>query len=471
MRPGRRRTSRERTRSLARPTDGGFTLLEVMVAIILVAGLLVATTQIVISETRLAGDNQYAIAAANLANQTIGTDQTEPFSTLIADAPPSQPPYVQTQKVGAITYTISTQTYWQPESATAGGCDNPGSGGSGPGLADILLVEVTVGWNMAGQDAARADALITPPVTQGSNSEGNIALQVVGPAPANTPQPQVPIQVDGPGGVSTYYTDSNGCLFLGYQPLGNYWFTATQPAGSTGVGWVTQDEQSTDQFGSSTSPVVLTTQQPITQTLDYSQGGALVVTFSGAGPAPVGLPVTVSNSSLTAVPGNPNSGTGTYTFPGGTSSVASETLTPLWPYSSGYSVFAGHCPEANPAAVDQYGTPLYSGITAPTALVTANQTATVDVPLYPLTVNVTSSSGQPVSGYTVSLNEQPGGAKSACSPTQSYRLAGTTSATGSVTAGIPLGHFTVSVQVGSSTYTSASFYNTGAGDTATVTIP
>lgn len=468
--------------------EGGFTLIEVLVAVMIISAVTISTTILVIQQTKASANNDYAVTAANLADQTIAATETESFAKLIANAPPSGAAYVQTQTVGGIKYTIDTNTYWQPESTTAGGCDNPGNG-TGSGLADILLVEVTVNWGMTGSDPSRADTLITPPVTQGSSSDGNFAIEVEGPAPSNSPMADVPVQVNGPNGAQLYYTDANGCLFLGYQTPGNYWFSASAPLTNVGVGWVNQEEETPDTFGTSSAPVTLAAGQTITQILDYSQGATINVNFTGAGPAPVGLPVTIANSSLTSVTGDVNAGPGTYTFAGGSTSVSSMTLSPVWVYANGYNVFAGRCPEADPTAVNSTGAPLYSSsLSDPSVAVTANQTSTVSVPLYPLTVTVKPhTTGESVAGYTAVLNEQAGSAKSQCTPIGQYTgqydlvgtgTGGTTPASGTVTAGIPLGTFTVTllkngspVMCGTSACASASFDDTGSASTASVTLP
>jgi hypothetical protein len=404
------------------------------------------------------------VAAADLVDGAINNAENESFATLIAAAPPNEAGQVTTQKVGSVTYTVTTTTYWQPETTTQGGCDNPGNG-TATGLEDVLLVEATVTWHaMLGTPPVRADTLITPPGTVGSPQDGNFAVQVQGPAPQNAPVANFPVSVAGPSGTTVYDTDANGCLFLGYENPGQYTFTLTQP------GWVGNQETTTDTSGT----VNLTAGQTQTVPFDYSSGATITGVFTGTAPAPIGLPISVANSALTPA--------GTYVFSGGATSVTYMNLTPLWPYANGYQVFAGRCPEANPAAVfntaNGGGAMYASSLAAPTAAVTAGATTYVNVPLYPLTVNLTSPSGATVDGYTVDVAEQAGLATTSCGPLDTYNLVGLTAGTkGTLLAGMPLGHFTVGVlkngspvQCNGSPCTSTVDI-TGSATTASVTIP
>jgi hypothetical protein len=150
----------------------------------------------------------------------------------------------------------------------------------------------------------------------------------------------------------------------------------------------------------------------------------------------------------------------------------------VYPYSGGYAIWAGRCPEANPDAVTSGNATLYpvppaGNSPAPTTVSTeAGQTATAALPLYPLTIRVTDAASRPVS---FSVTEVAGAAEIPCgAPFKTYTLPGT--ALGSPTTaqtyvvGLPLGAFTLQATDGSSSRT-VSNVNVGlTGATATVAL-
>jgi hypothetical protein len=140
--------------------------------------------------------------------------------------------------------------------------------------------------------------------------------------------------------------------------------------------------------------------------------GSATLTFSGADPSvnpAADLPITVANPGVGP--------TGQYTFGNSTQSIAQMLL---YPFTSGYSVWAGDMPESNPGDAPS-GSPIYtpdSGVTLPIGTSTS---ATVVVPVYPLVVNV--------AGATTATEVDGGGA--------SYSLGGAPGA------GMPLGQYQI----------------------------
>lgn len=421
-------------RRVRRCEEDGFTLVEVIVALTIIAVVLVPCTLLMLDQLKQSANLRDRVVAANLVDQAIHSAEAESYTTLVAASPPSQAGQTVTETVGNRTYSVTTSTYWQPESTTAGACDNPGNGAAG--LEDELLVVATATWpGMGSTPAVRADTLITPPPAVASPQNSNLAIQVTGPAPANAIQDGLPLTIQKPdGSAATYTTDSNGCVFLAYQPQGTYTITLDQ------AGYADNLENQTH-----TSTLALGT-QTATVPIEYAEGATIHATFAGTtDPAPIGLPISVANPALAASPTNPNLGAGTDAFPGGTSSVTSMDLGPLWVYPDGYQVFAGRCPEADPAATDSHNSPLYSGISDPTYSVAAGQTTDATATLYPLNISLVSGSGAPLSGYTFTVAETAGNAAIPCGNLGTYTVVGTTDGTGSLSAGMPLGNFTVGV--------------------------
>ena len=118
--------------------------------------------------------------------------------------------------------------------------------------------------------------------------------------------------------------------------------------------------------------------------------GSATLTFSSGADSSVtpaaDLPITVSNPGVGP--------TGQYTFGNATQNIAQMLL---YPFTSGYSVWAGDMPESNPGDAPS-GTPIYtpnSGVNLPIGTSTS---ATVVVPVYPLVDNAPGATATEVDG-------------------------------------------------------------------------
>jgi hypothetical protein len=117
--------------------------------------------------------------------------------------------------------------------------------------------------------------------------------------------------------------------------------------------------------------------------------------------------------------------------------AATGTDTPigaLWPFTSGYSVWAGGCDQADPSKA--------GGSRPPSIPLTAGVTESIDVLLAPVTVRVVDSLGTPVAGAEVratpvsTLNCQTG---------EGLLNLGTADAAGELKTSLPAGAYTLSV--------------------------
>jgi hypothetical protein len=222
---------------------------------------------------------------------------------------------------------------------------------------------------------------------------------------------------------STLRTTSEGCAFFAYLPAGTYTVSATQ------TGWVGAQEQTTP--SQSVSVTVGTT-----QSVQFYVDHAATITDTGWSPAvpaaATGVPVSVGNNGLQPYH--------LFSFAAGTTS-----LTPLYPYTSGYELFAGNCTDADPLGVNTSGTRFYPSATSTVIPVSPGGSASGTVPLYSLTVKVTDTLGVPVGGATVQATAT-GGTCPAGNPV--FGLATTLVVTGLSVTGVPLGHLTINVTSG-----------------------
>ncbi len=400
--------------------DDGFTLVEVLIAMTLLMVVLIPTAVFLSDQVLATGNIRSREVGSQLASQVLETARGQSFATLQQGV--NGPPTSTTQTVGTVTYTLTTTKRWQTATVDAGGCNSSGNGGSNLASSALLLVEATVTWqSMGGTAPVRADTTIAQPWTSGAPTSGSFELAVTGAS--GGPSVNVPVVVtDSANHAVTYQTDLNGCLFTANVVPGVYALKLSQP------GWVDPNGN----LSATQSLTVVAGQFTTASPMNYDSGATITVVFAGGLP-PSNLPMTVANTSLI-----PN---GTRIFTGGLTSLA-----PLYPYTNGYSVWAGDCPDSNPHALNKTGGSLYpaaSGATNVTA--GAGQTASGTVALSTLNLTVQTAGLLPVANSQVAITATTDpNAASQCTDPLYYTLAGTTSATGTISAGLPLGYFLVS---------------------------
>jgi hypothetical protein len=170
---------------------------------------------------------------------------------------------------------------------------------------------------------------------------------------------------------------------------------------------------------------------------DYDRAATLEVALLAPAGAeiPSGMATTVANSNLTV---------GTKTFSeASTGGGATRTVTPLFPFSSGYQVWAGECADADPAAHPggSRGAALASNPGA-----TTSGSATLDA----VDVRVRSASG-PVPGATVRATHAGG---TGCPSGVTLTSATPTDANGRLLLALPYGTWTVTATGGSGSVSS-----------------
>jgi Tfp pilus assembly protein PilV len=413
----------------ARPadTDAGFTIIEVVVASTLLLVAFVAAAGLFISGTRVSGDTRMRVVAAQLASSAIEAVRgpaADPSKFTTAVQPGTT---VTTKTINGLKFTITQQMQWVAQSSTASACD---SGGIGTNA--VLQVNESVTWIGAGATApVEATTTLAPPAGAYSAATGSIGVKVLNAAGQGVPN--IAVQAAGPM-TRTQSTTTEGCAFFAYLTPGSY--TVAVVAG-TGVG---DQEQLTPSQGAS-----VTVGQTTSMTFNYDTAATITVTgWSGSTMTPAtNIPIGVANTSLQPF--------GAYTYATGTTS-----LTPLFPYPSGYTVFAGNCTDSNPVGLDTSRNAFYPSPGTIATNVTPGGTSATTVPLYDLPVKVVDGAGNPVSGATITASETSGnpapntavcmsGGATGSLPT--YGLVAS-DATGMSNNAVPLGHLTVRAQKG-----------------------
>jgi prepilin-type N-terminal cleavage/methylation domain-containing protein len=227
-------------------------------------------------------------------------------------------------------YTVTQDVQWTSPGSTTTSCNVPT--GAGASLA-YKRVTVTVTWDdMGGVAPVTSQTLLTPPSGTFDPNDGHVLVQVFDRDAA--PLAGQTVSLTGPESASQP-TTSEGCVFFAYLDPGTYTVTLNT-AGYVGR----QGDQPL------TRTVSVTATQISTLQLDYDRAATLgigLTTPTGSPTAAVPSPIalTVANSNLTV---------GTKSFPeASTGSGATRTVTPLFPFASGYQVWAGDCADADPA--------------------------------------------------------------------------------------------------------------------------
>ncbi len=418
--------------SVARPADSGFTVVEVLVALTILVIALVGSALLFENGILVSGNTRARVVAAQLATQ-----QLEVLRGTAAD-PTKWPSIVQGQSlfpqtVNGSQFVVTQDVQFVSQRSAQSSCDSPGSG-----TGDIMQVTETVTWmGMAGTKPVQQTTTLAPPVGAYSSATGSIAVKVFN-ASGKTSQ-NINVQATSGTTTLTQQTTSEGCAF--FYALAPATYTVSIIEG-TGVG-----DQEVLAPAQSTSVSV-----GQTASLQFNYDTAATITVSGytnstATPAS-GLTYSVADTGLQPY--------GQFSFP-----ANSTSLTPLFPYAAGYTVFAGSCTDSNPIGKDGRGNLFYPTLTPTPIDVPPAGSATTTVPLYTLQLLVKNSAGAVQNGATSTMTATTGYAKpyvSVCTSGTANATGPTlglvnTGATGTSTTAVPLGHWTITTRSGTKSAT------------------
>ena len=409
----------------SRPAEG-FTVLEVIIAITVLMAALLGAALLFENAIVVSGNTRNRVVAANLATAAI-----EQVRGLAAD-PASFTSIPQTttvlagaaQKVNGMQFTVTQTVQFVGQNSTQSSCDSPGSN-----VGQIMEVHEQVTWaSMGGTQPVQDVTVLSPPVGAYSGSLGSIATKVsdsTGAASQN-----INVQVTGPA-TQSQQTTAEGCAFFAFLPVGTY--TVSVVGGGVGDQEVLAPAQTTS----------VSIGQTASLAFSYDTPGTITVTGwnPAAPPAATNIPISVANSGLQPY--------AQYSYAAGVTS-----LTPLYPYSSGYTVFAGNCTDNNPLGKDTNRTLFYPTAAPVPISVAPGGTASTTVPLYTLSLHVQNSSAVAVVAGTNTAAETTtfavpytavctSGTATGTAPTLGLV---TTDASGNSVTSLPLGHWTITAK-------------------------
>ncbi len=396
------------------PRDAGMTLVEVVVALGLFAVMSTAVLVVLGSALTTTTDDKARLAAGNLASRelaivrdtfssvTRGPDRVVENTVVNANPLPggtAGEPLV----VDGVPYTVTRTAQWdEVGSAKVSPCD----AGTSDELA-YLRVEVQVRWPALGdRPPVSMETVMTPPKGTYTTAQGHIGLLVLDSAGA--PLGGVPVTATKGALVRNGTTSPEGCVLLSHLEPGDWRLTASRP-------------DHVDPQGGATATTVARVQanRLWRGTVDYDRAATVVATMTApAGHAlpPLGqVPVTVAHSAIQPI--------GARVVPVATTgSGSARVVSGLWPYLSGYEIWAGGCLDGNPAL---------SGTSAPVA-VTPGASAVATLPLGGLEVRAPA-------GRAVRATHAP---DALCPQGVTLEL-GTTGADGALRTSLPYGRWSV----------------------------
>jgi Tfp pilus assembly protein PilV len=400
-------------------SERGFALIEVVVSAALLMVVASGVLAGIDGPAAISAKNEARTQAAALAQQ----DQERLRSKTIAQLSG----YTETRSVSlgtpAVSYTVLSTATWIREANDPGSCTIATDDTSG----DYLKIASRV--TPPGKSGApiELDSLLTPPPGSVSNTKGTLTVRITNQADA--PVTAQSVSISGPVS-QTASTNSEGCAVFQNIQVGAYNITFSR------VGWL--DPSSTNVVNRSTSvtpgAVTVVNQR-------YAQQGTLAVSVD----TKVGAATAVASPANGVTISNIGIPTGTLAFnaPATPTQGSSSFALNVYPFPTGYAVWAGTCTAGDPTL---YGLAATSAAPAPggTGSVTVREPA-LNLTLY--------RNG----GTYASTHVRIASTDSACSQTPATF---TTNASGMLTyPGFPYGNYFVCADDGTS-YDSGPFVDT-----------
>ncbi len=341
------------------PRDEGMTLIEIIVALGLLAVMSAAVLAVLGTAIKATGEDRSRLEAVSLASRELEitrdafSSATRGPDTITQNAVVNQNPLPDgTMVVDDVPYTVTRTARWEQIGA-ADAQLSPCDQGSSEELV-VLHVTVDVTWPALGdRPPVSMDTIMTPAKGTYSSLDGHIGLQVIDSE--GGPKAGVTVTAKDGGDTRSGVTASDGCVLLAHLPAGHYTVTAQVPGFVNRSG----DPQATKE-------VDLQAGQLWRGSVEYDAAAGIIAeirTPQEGYTIPAGvesLPLTLGNSHLQPV--------GVKTVPG---SGLTRTLEDLWPDPAGYGLWLGGCEDDNPAVTgDSLPVPTPRGTTSGPVAVT-----------------------------------------------------------------------------------------------------
>ena len=283
-------------------------------------------------------------------------------------------------------YTVTSTGQFVSDATGTVNCD------TGTAAADYVKISSTVDWpSRGGTPPTRIESVISPPNGSFSADRGTLAVAVRNGQ--NMPVAGIPLSGSGAGTFSGT-TGENGCALFPNQPEGTYTLNA-----STATGVVDRD-------GKAPGPVTVSVvgQSTNTVALQYDNPGSLKTTFKTR------INGSVQTSKADSIVAFNTGMTKEQAFGTIGSEQSFLTATPLFPFSSADTVYAGSCAANNPNPSNLATLPAAQAGSLANVLITPGATANAQIQLPALSLTVrtgssSSSQGSVVNNATVKITD------------------------------------------------------------------
>ncbi|HUG85607.1 MAG TPA: prepilin-type N-terminal cleavage/methylation domain-containing protein [Euzebya sp.] len=196
--------------------DDGISLVEVLVAISVLAVVMAATASSVIQALQVARDSRESVIAANVVQYELERLRTIPFIDWVNAASGSGTATTTGSFQGpdGQAYEVTRRAQWVQAGAGTDGCESAAAGGDG---ADYVRVSQTV--QFPGRDIQPVTnvTIISPRLAFFDPFTGNLSITVTDRDGNGAAGHTVTIQ--GAAGLEVAITDDNGCAFFAYLPV------------------------------------------------------------------------------------------------------------------------------------------------------------------------------------------------------------------------------------------------------------
>jgi len=384
--------------------DEGFGLVELLVALVVASIVMSGVAYGVMQALWTGRDSREREVATNLAAEAI--DKARATTDYIALSGNTT-----TQVVNGQTYTILRTVTSYSSLGTASPCD-----GTAGAFIKYKKISIRVTWPRmkTGTRSVRAETLLAPGASSFDPTKGNIGAKVVNAL--GQPVEGIAVNVTGSATNRIQYTDEAGCAFFEGLTPGSFTVTANASGYVTSAGVFTPSQPASVATGT-TTPIVF----------DYDLVGSLRAGLGDSEhPAPANMTLSIGQTALLPDGHTAYAGTGT-----------PRQLTNLFPFASGYTMWAGSCTDADPEGVSGAGA-YYPDETRGAAIqaTTSGTAPVVGIAMAKVRVAVISdSTGAPVVGATVTTAHA---GTAICDLPESYSL-GATDGSGVVKTSLPWG--------------------------------
>jgi prepilin-type N-terminal cleavage/methylation domain-containing protein len=306
--------------------DSGFSLIEVVVAMLIFAVVSAGVVYAMLSVMRVTKDSRDRQVAANLAAQEIdlARDIDDLFLLLDDD---------RTVDLNGDTFRIVRTTSWFSNQQVELPC------GAGGGTLRYKEVDVTVTWdNMRpGVDPVKANTVIDPHNRINDPALGTILVSVIGASGTGVAGATVTAVPASPANgaqaltSSPAATDAQGCSYILRVKPGNYVVSVSK------ANYVSDKQAATG-----VAPTVqVTAGASVSAAFAYDLGANLNLSYySNPVPTTPKIPITLDTSFVNSA--------GTYVTP--TTAATFSRALRVFPYASGYNIFAGYYREPSEAS-------------------------------------------------------------------------------------------------------------------------